>query len=470
MSIFRCSRPRLATRGAGIAAVLALLATPSAAQVAGGGAAAVAMAGCGHDLARLNPITGWQARWPRELAQVANLDAAGRAAALERWSVASAALEADRAALRPGSASRAVVERVLGQIDGLLQGPIAPELHDPAWRGVLDGELRRAIAGFGQRLRADYLLKAPDGSSLAASPEGHACFAGAVEQWTSLKVSPDDLEAAGTRDLARYRAELARLAGAPEAELPAVLDRLRAPREGVSRDAILAISRAAIARAQAAAPRTFGTAAVGALEVVPIPAALEPAMPAGVYVQASGGAPARYEINLSRPGERRLMAEAIAFHEGVPGHHLGFSLAKDAGAFNAGFVEGWGIYAEHLADELGLYSTTEDRMGAAAKHLWASARLVIEPGLHVRGWSRDQAIAFLRANSALSETEAAIEVDRYLAMPGQSVAYMLGHDAIAEARARTERRQGAAFDLAAFHRAILEPGPRPLAQLVAEFP
>ncbi|MEW5683489.1 MAG: DUF885 domain-containing protein [Pseudomonadota bacterium] len=455
---------------AAIGLAFALLGSSVGAQVAGGGPTAVAMAGCGGDLARLSPLSGWQARWPAELAQVSRLDAAGRAAALARWRAAPGALDADLAALRPGGAPAAVAGRVREQIGGLLQGPIAPELTDPDWRAFLDGDLREAIVRFERHLATAYVSAAPDGSPLAGSAAGQACFAGAVAQWTSMTISPEALEAAGRRDLARYRAQLADLAGIPERELPALLERLRAGDPAARREDILAVTRAALARAEAAAPRAFGDIAIAPLSVTPIAANLEATLPAGFYAPADGAAPARYDINLSRPADRRLMAEAIAFHEGVPGHHLGFVLAKAPGTFNSGFVEGWGIYAEHLAEELGLYSTRQDRMGAAAKHLWASARLVIEPGLHVRGWSRAQAIVFLRENSALSEAEAAVEVDRYLAMPGQSVAYMLGHDVIAEARARTERRQGAAFDLAAFHRAVLEPGPRPLARLAAEFP
>ena len=164
------------------------------------------------------------------------------------------------------------------------------------------------------------------------------------------------------------------------------------------------------------------------------------------------------------------MVEAIAFHEGVPGHHLAFSSATTPGIFNSGFVEGWAIYAEHLADELGLYSRPEDRMGAAAKHLWASARLIVEPGLHVHGWSRDRAIAFMRENTPLSDEEIGVEVDRYLALPGQSVAYMVGYDAIRRARERTRQRDGAAFDLKAFHRRLLAPGSQSLDEIEAAFP
>jgi len=448
------------------------------AQTIGAGDAAAPLAGCDTDLVRLNQLTGWQVQWPQELAALARRPAADRAAALPRWRAAAAGLDADMAALerhrRAGTtAPKAVVQRVLAQIDALVATPAAPGLTDPDWRAFLDGELTPKARAFADYLRTAYLPAAGETSDLASSETGRRCFEQAAARWTSRSMTSAEIEATGRTLLARYRLELQTLEGVEAAAIPATLAHLRdgEGRPAATREDILRISRDAIDRAVAAAPAWFDASPAQApLEVEPIATALEATLPAGFYAQAAGDEPARYLINLSRPSDRRLMAEVIAFHEAVPGHHLAFSTARRPGTFNSGFVEGWAIYAEHLADEMGLYGGREDRLGMVAKHLWAASRLIVEPGLHVHGWTRDEAVAFLLENTALSRAEIEVEVDRYLAMPGQSLAYMIGYETLRAARERTEAAQGAAFDIRAFHGRVLAPGSRPLDQLAAEFP
>lgn len=267
---------------------------------------------------------------------------------------------------------------------------------------------------------------------------------------------------AGHRLLAEARADLAKAAGVSEAGLPALVAELRRGSPGATRAEVLAVTEAAIARGRAAVPRAFDVDTLLPLVVESFPAEVEQDTVAGIYRQATDSAPAAYVVNLSRPEDRRLMAEVIAFHETFPGHHLAFSAQRSAGAFNSGFIEGWAIYAEYLADDLGLYATPRDRLGLHAKHMWAASRLIVEPGLHVRGWTRSQAIDFMRANTLLSDSEIAVEVDRYLALPGQSLSYMLGADRLRKARARAESMLGKAFDIRRFHKVVLDAGPRPL--------
>jgi uncharacterized protein (DUF885 family) len=280
---------------------------------------------------------------------------------------------------------------------------------------------------------------------------------------------PEEIEALGRRLLRDTEAELARLYHVRPGGMPALLARLRDLREpGFDADRLLALTRAAVARGTAAMPRAFLGAVRTPIAVEPMPAAMEASSPAGFYRYAEDGRPAAYVINLSRPQERRLMTEAIAFHETLPGHHIRAALGLPAGSFNSGFAEGWGIYAEYLADELGLYAGETDRAGMMAKHLWAASRLVVEPGLHLRGWTRAQAIDFMRAHTALTDAEIAVEVDRYIASPGQSLAYMLGYDRIVTARRYAERVLGRRFDLRRFHQVVLGPGSRPLDEMVAD--
>jgi len=158
------------------------------------------------------------------------------------------------------------------------------------------------------------------------------------------------------------------------------------------------------------------------------------------------------------------MAEVIAFHEGMPGHHLWSTYPRETAStgYNSGILEGWALYSEYLADEMALYSSTYDRQGMITKHLWTASRLIVEPGIHLRGWSREDAIRFMLENTVMSRIEIEIEVDRYIAMPGQSLSYMIGADLILSERKRAKKLMGKAFDLAAFHDVILLAGVRPL--------
>ncbi|MFT7561134.1 MAG: hypothetical protein ACI93R_003059 [Flavobacteriales bacterium] len=144
------------------------------------------------------------------------------------------------------------------------------------------------------------------------------------------------------------------------------------------------------------------------------------------------------------------------------------TLASDAQSGTSGLSEGWAIYAEYLADEMGLYSSTLDRQGMMAKHLWAASRLIVEPGLHLRGWSREQAIAFMMKNTVMSRTEIELEVDRYIAMPGQSLSYILGSDLIMFERKRAREIMGSRFDIKEFHNVVFGSGLRSLHEVRAD--
>ena len=422
---------------------------------------------CDSDLTRLNQVMGWQARWPREWEAVARALPASDED-LRRWSAVPTALAEDVRAFRsrrgrPGAAPKAVVRRVLQQVDDLVaalrdEDPRyfgAGSTGDGPWRSLLRKVVRPAVEGYRDALRDDYLPRAPVDPGLSSLPGGEACFRGAVKWWTSLDLPTASIVEIGERLLEDSRRSL----GASNADSAAVLVELRRPHLETEA-ALIARSREALVRAERTVKRAFRHVP-SAPAVVKMAAHLRPSFPAGYY--RPGESPA-YVINPSRPSERRLMAEVIAFHEGIPGHHLWAAYPGEnrRGGFNAGLLEGWAIYAEYLADELGLYTTELDRRGMVAKHLWAASRLVIEPGLHLQGWSRDRAIKFMAEVSALPRREIELEIDRYIAMPGQSLSYMLGYDAIAQARAGAESALGSRFDLAEFHHVVLTPGSRSL--------
>jgi uncharacterized protein (DUF885 family) len=154
----------------------------------------------------------------------------------------------------------------------------------------------------------------------------------------------------------------------------------------------------------------------------------------------------------------------------VPGHHLQSNIAQDRAGLpgiarfvgNSGFSEGWGLYAEELSDELGLYSSDADRYGMLSNQAWRAVRMIVDTGLHALGWERERAIELLLANTALSREQAAAEIDRYIAMPGQAPSYMVGYGEIRRLRAEAEAALGPRFDLRAFHDHVLENGNVPL--------
>lgn len=468
-----------------LAAAAFITTAPAFAQtpplIADGGFLATPIAECKTDLRYLNQVGGWQTAWPREWEGVAaggDIDAA-----LTRWKEAPAALTMAQTRLQGGidaneTAPRAAVIRVHQQVRDLAS---AIEARDPkyfskaddsaAWNTLLTDEILPALQAYEAFLRTTYLPAARVNPGMSDWQGGAACFEQAALWWTTLDLPSEEIELIGERILNETRAEL--LASADDSEtFDDIMARLR---EGQTNDEttaaeLIAISEAALQRAEEQTLTAFAQKADAEIIVTQMPAHMQASFPAGLYQRPEGDGPAAYVINPSRPAERRLMAEVIAFHEGAPGHHLFFAYPRDAefSGYNAGLLEGWAIYAEYLADEMGLYSTRFDRQGMIAKHLWAASRLVVEPGLHLHGWSREDAITFMLENTLLSRTEIEIEVDRYIAMPGQSLSYMLGADFLLTVRENARDAMGDDFDLRAFHDVVLAPGVRPLPEVGAD--
>jgi uncharacterized protein (DUF885 family) len=402
-----------------------------------------------------------------------------------------------RAGLAGGRTPPALgVRAAVRQLDTYLAGPPAddPLLAPPPPAGtdadgfrerlaeVVAGSVRPAMARYRDLLAGQVLERArpDDRCGLAHVPGGEAVYLAAVAQHTTTDRDPAELHRLGL-DLVAGLAEEYRELGAQvlgTADMGQVLHRLRedpALRFATAAE-ILASGRDALERATAALPAIVGRVPKAPCRVDEMSAYEAEDAVLGYYQPpaADGSHPGVHWLNTSAPQTRtRYEYEALAFHESVPGHHLQFALAQELeelprfrrfGSVTA-FSEGWALYTERLADEVGLYSGDLERFGMLSFDSWRACRLVVDTGLHQLGWSRDQAIDYLLANSALTRTNVENEVDRYVAMPGQALAYMVGRLELVRLRELAQARLGGRFDPRAFHDLVLGTGGVPLTVL-----
>lgn len=402
-----------------------------------------------------------------------------------------------RTGMREGrTAARVNVERVLKQVEeqlavapeestwvtdalAALPADIAEDRRQAYREGLIAAtreSIHPALSLYRDFLRDELLPKARPDTGIGAFPGAAACYAARVRQETGTGKTPDEIHALGLAEVARIQREMRSIAGLPEgAPLRPWFDALarRGDAFPASREAVLEHNRKLVARAQAALPRAFGRLPETAIEVTALEPFREKDAPAGYYQSApkDRSRPAFYYSNTYRPETRPLWnMAALAFHEAVPGHHLQIALSEENAAIpefqrrlgQTAFVEGWALYAERLAGELGLYETPEEKIGALNYEVWRAVRLVVDTGLHAKGWSRERALAYFLENTGHTEGEAANEIDRYLMWPGQALAYKMGELEILEMREQAKRTLGPRFDLRAFHDRLLSHGAIPL--------
>jgi uncharacterized protein (DUF885 family) len=393
------------------------------------------------------------------------------------------------------------VRRVISQLDALLARPVgdwpllepvgaAPAAASAAlgdgWAADLtaairDG-LRPAFARYREFLRGEVLAAARDEDRVGIChlPGGGETYGRLARAHTTLDRSPEELHAVGLAEIERIDAEITELGGRVlgTGGLAATLAALRGdPSVHFSTaDEVAAVAEQSLARALAAIPAWFARLPQAACEVVRMLPHEEEHSTIAYYRDPArdGSRPGRYYINTSAPTTRpRYEAEALAFHEAVPGHHLQVAIGQELAhlpsfrrhAETTAFVEGWGLYSERLADEMGLYSGDLDRIGMLSFDAWRASRLVVDTGIHAFGWPRQRAIDFMAAHTALGLNNIANEVDRYIGWPGQALAYKVGQLEIRALRADAEAALGSAFDIRRFHDAVLGHGALPLAVL-----
>jgi uncharacterized protein (DUF885 family) len=418
-----------------------------------------------------------------------------RAAALDRWRAMPGFIDTEIASLREGMRQGytlpiANARSVLEQLDALLefapgespfaaliQRDSAPEFRTAVTRIVRDG-INPALRRYREFLAAEYIPRARQTTAISALPKGADCYRARVRNYTTADLDARAIHQLGREEMGRIEAEMASLGKRSfgTGDVPALVARLRDDPQlrFKSRDEIIQTAEKAIARAKAAAPRWFGRLPKANLILDPCKPYEEKKGCPNSYVSGTpdGKRPGRWRINAGDPtSQPRASMEGTAFHEGIPGHHFQVSIAQEQTAshplarytFFSGFGEGWALYAERLADEMGLYSSDLDRLGdLGGGQALRAARLVVDPGLHVLGWSREQAIDYMLAHVPEPRDYIESEVDRYIADPGQATAYMIGRLEIERLRREAEQRLGSSFDIREFHDQVLESGAVPL--------
>jgi uncharacterized protein (DUF885 family) len=342
------------------------------------------------------------------------------------------------------------------------------------WEG--DADLRPAFARY-----REVLLGLPgrddEQAGLCWLPDGEENYRKLVHDYTTAPYSPAELHRLGLDLIASLRDEYAEIGSRVWgiSDVPEIFQRLRTDLLWDNEDEMLVSAVDAVARAEAEAPKWFGRLPKARCEIRFVPEVDRHNAAFAYYEDAAldGSRPGTYFVNpLNATGRSRTVSQVMAFHEAVPGHHFQLSIAAETElhnvrkyAFIDSYIEGWGLYTERLADEMGLYSSDEARLGMLGLDAMRAGRLVVDTGLHALGWPRQRAVDYLRENTAMDDAEIGSEVDRYVEAPGQALAYMVGRLEIQRVREEARAVMGDRFDIRAFHDLVLDNGVVPLPTL-----
>jgi len=447
---------------------------------------------CQHELWGVDQMDGWQLGYT----QLAELQPVGsspyRQQALERWRKFPAFIDQEANNLKKGlslgfSSPQSAVRRVISQLDGLLAMPVEESpFASPAQRDddevfklefialVRDG-ITPAVRRYRDYLAETYLGQARVALAVTANPNGRACYEASLRSYTTLNRSAEEVYELGLQTVAANRKRVEELGKAAYGldDFTTIMEKVKAdPADRFSnKQEVLEFALESVAAARKAVPAWFGHIPSREAAVEPYPDYQDGTGVSPRYEPGDKTRPGVYRITLFEPEKQsRGNAEAVAFHEVWPGHHLQVSLAQEIAGLHpitqiswySGMGEGWARYSETLAVEMGLYRTTT---GPIRRLAWPARGMVVDPGIHVMGWTREKAMEFMGRAGRMTDTELEEMVDRIAVLPGQLTSYDSGGLEIFALRKLARERMGDAFDLREFHDRVLENGTVPLVML-----
>jgi uncharacterized protein (DUF885 family) len=449
---------------------------------------------CRNELWAVSQMSGWQLNY----SQLAELQPVGseelRQQALLRWEKVPAFIDQEivnlEAGLKAGfSAPQAAVHRVIAQLDGVLAIPAADSpFASPARRdsdedfsqrfvALVGSEILPAVKRYREYLSGTYVEQARSALAVSSNPDGRACYDASLRSYTTLNRSAEDVFELGRQTVKANRKQVEALGAAAYGldDLEQIISKIKNDPDDrfKSRQELLEFARATVNKAHTAMPDWFGYVPGREAQVEPYPDYQDGTGVSARYESGSATRPGVYRIPLFQPEEQgRGNAEAVAFHEVWPGHHLQVSVAQEIEGLHpitkiswySGMGEGWGRYSESLAAEMGLYTTVT---GPILRLAWPARGMVVDPGIHVMGWSREQAIEFMGRAGRMTDVELDEMVDRIAVLPGQLTSYDSGGLEILALRALAEAKLDDNFDIREFHDHVLENGTMPLEMLRA---
>ncbi len=412
-------------------------------------------------------------------------------------------IENMRIGLRDGvTQPKVLMQKVLPQIDSLLKGSVEENIFwmpiknmpkefsardaerlNNAYRELIEVKILPAYRRMRVFIENEYLPKCRDSFSISALPDGQAWYAHLVKQHTTTDMSPEQIHNLGLSEVARIQMQMRGVMQSVgfKGELKEFFAYMTAPSEFTFANEadLLKAYNDFRARVDAGIPKLFSLTPRAGFEIRPIEAFRAASAAGGSYQGPSldGKRAGIFYINtFDLPSRKTWDMEALYLHEAVPGHHFQIALKQELEGLpmfrrfgsETAFSEGWGLYAESLGKELGVYTDPYQYFGRLQAELWRAIRLVVDTGLHSKNWTREQVIQYMKDNSATTDTEAISETERYIAVPGQALAYKIGEQKILQLRKRAEAKLGANFDPREFHAEILKDGSLPLGVLEAK--
>ena len=388
-----------------------------------------------------------------------------------------------------------ILEKVLAQTQAIADktpetSPFAeplkkfPKTITPAEQKRITADLLDAIKSsvtpsyqhFAKFLTAQYIPKGRKDPGAWALPDGDAYYAWRIRQSTTLTKSAAEIHQIGLDEVKRDEADMLAIAkklGYSDLKSFGTALKANPKMHPASKEQLLDTYRGYIGQMNAKLPQLFGTLPKAKLEVIAMPDAIAKDQAAAFYDQGSadGKRPGHVDINTYNFADRLLPdAEAVAYHEGIPGHHLQISIAQELTglpefrkqSYYTAYTEGWALYSERLGKEVGFYQDPYSDYGRLEADIWRAIRLVVDTGVHSQHWTRQQMVDFFHDHSTIDDTNVNAEVDRYIAWPGQALGYKMGQLKILELRAKAQNELGPKFDIRAFHDVVIDSGALPM--------